>query len=178
MSMNGDGGDVFVDEEARRAATMALQTARGAYEAVGRVLGEVHALRGEVHDGFARLDQRLNGSDPPPPMPLSMAEGAVEGSEASEHPWGRRAYDPEEEITSSGRRAKMPLATLRRMQADLARLTSREKQAAERQKGADLLVKRWKSRLKVAILLGGPTLTGLGWLLHFLWHLLTTGALK
>lgn len=138
--------------DALEVAESAKETARAAYEAVGRVLREVHDLREEVRDGFVRLEHRFADGRPPP---------------ESEHPWGRRGYDPE--LTHPGSdHARVPVDTIRRMQRQIdevlgreSEVSRREELAAAKMQGAADLQRVWKARILLGIAIGGPVLSAL-----------------
>jgi hypothetical protein len=158
-----------VDEVARKLAADALEGARLAWEGVGAVLREIHALRDEVHAGFAAMRFQ---SDPP---------------STTERPWGRRPYDPQdteeyEEVTKNGvhrvQMVKIAAERFRRMEHSLADIhkkeqaaLQRERDAALKEQGATELVKRWGKRAGLA----SPFLLALG---GALWELVKRFVLK
>jgi len=161
MNQNGPLPHVAVDHAARDLASKALEAGRSAWEAVGDITREVSRLTGTVEALERRLARHFGWSSPP------EANGDAE-AETTEHPWGRRAYDPEEEITSSGTRAKIPVERLRRMEDKLKAIDKREREAKLREEGADELVRTWKRRGKLLVAIGTPAAGAIGWALHWL----------
>jgi hypothetical protein len=166
MTPNGHAGEI-VDLVARERADKALEAGRSAWEAVGDITREVSRQTAALVALEGRLARHFGWSAPP--APDGEEEGPVE-----EHPWGRRAYDPEEEITSSGTRAKIPVERLRRMEDDLRRIKTREADAAKKEReaklkeqGADELIKTWKKRARLIVAIGTPTAGAIGWALHW-----------
>ena len=151
--MGLNGADAAIDEVAREMAANALEGSRKAWEGVGQILRELHTLRDEVHEW-------MTGS------------GEVHGRSSL----GRRAYDPDEEITATGSRVKVPLERFRAMERSLANIQKKEAAALEKERdaalkaaGAQELERRWKRRIYAIAPIVGSALAGafelLKWLL-------------
>jgi hypothetical protein len=98
-----NGEAEVVDEVARGRADTAQKTALSAYEAAGGILRELHGLREEMHDGFARLERRISGTPTDPPRPTTSARPPLPSLSELEP----------DEITVTGRTPKFHLMDTR-----------------------------------------------------------------
>jgi hypothetical protein len=166
MNRNGHAPPDVIDAFARSQADKALEAGRSAWSAVGSLTSEISGVREELRQGLAEL--RGSVDDLRARLGRHFGwdiAGAVAGEE---HPWGRRAYDPEEEITETGTRVKLPVERLRRMEDKLRAIDKRERDAKLREEGADKLVKTWKKRGALAVAIATPVVGFIGWCLHWL----------
>lgn len=107
---------------------------------------------------------------------LARVEGMMErhlldhAQPGNGHAWGRRTYDPDEEITEAGTRVKVPVEQFRRMQTSLANIERKERESALKEAGADELIKKWKGYITWGASIGIPA--GLLTLAHWVWTIL------